>query len=893
MKNNALDILFAHLISTNVDIAFITETWFSDTNVCDAEVSCSDKFQVFRRDRKTRGGGVLILVKSALTCVPVHTHLDDDIELIVVDLIINNRRIRCVCVYFSPTGSTDLLVDRMNRLCCVLESLCDSDVSTYIVGDFNLPLIDWNNWQCPGKNTVTKESIFLEFCGKLGLNQLVDRPTRLKSGNLLDLVLCNDGSIDFVHLYNSPFVSDHSVVNFCINILSDDTHEKLRDPVTTFDYSKGDFEFIKLNLHITNWFVFFSSCENVDDMYNKFVEYMYFLRSSFVPQYVIKQRHDVDVFITKLNYKISIESDENNLVKLRRDLEKALRRKRIIEENKVVNSRDPKKFYNYVATRMNSKDHLSVLTDDEGNALTDDLDKAELLKNYFESTYPSLGQVQQRDNNPGPTLYCDPKIDVVNQVDSSPSNLYKFLRRLNNSKSMTPDGLPSTFLKMCGYEVCVPLSLILERTLQDGQLPQLFKCAIIIPIHKKGDKSRVENKRNVSLTSSCCKLFESIICDVIFSNAISQGLICKDQYAYRRGYSCTLQLLMCQNDFAEMLNNGDCFDVIYFDFKSAFELTTHSKLLECFESLGVGEVLIRWISSFLSDRTFKVSVNNQLSSEAKITSGCPQGTILGCIAYIFYTNSIKHVLPENVKVKIYADDTKIYARVNNVNDYNVLQDAVNKFYRWTVALDLLLSVGKCNVLHHGRNNQRFTYFIDNQQIMPVNSVRDLGIILTPDLKFSEQTREVVNKASRRTNFILRSFTINKPEVYYKLFDVYILPILTYGSPVWNPSLKKDIKLLQSVYNKFRRKVAYKCNIHKNDVKKLIVTDILENCDKKMFLSIVEKSEFCNEFFNYVFTRTRNPCKHRPKFVARTETINNLFPWRVTRLMNVNPVDPLC
>lgn len=831
---------------------------------------------------------MLILVRSDITCVPVNVdvEVDDDIELVVIDVIVGSARVRCVCVYFSPTGSTEQLVDRMCRLCHILESICDSDLSTHIVGDFNLPLIDWRNWQCPGKNTVTKESIFLDLCGRLGLNQLVDQPTRAKSGNVLDLVLTNDSSIDFVHVSNSPFSTDHSAVNFSINLTSDAVLEELRDPTMVFDYSKGDFDAIKLNLDLTNWVVFFSSCQTVDEMYNHFVEYMYFLRSSFVPQLEIKRKHDVDTFISKLNYKISVDTDEDNLIKLRRDLQKAVRRKRVIEENRVVNSNDSRKFYNYVSAKMNSKDHLSVLVDSDGNALTDDLSKAELLKNYFESTYPTPDQIRDRDNNPAPLLHVHPNLTVVNTVDSSPTNLYKYLRRLNNSKSMTPDGLPTTFIKMCGFEICVPLSLIFERTLQDGLLPQLFKCAIIVPIHKKGDKSKVENKRNVSLTSSCCKLFESVICDVIFSNAISQGLICKDQYAYRPGYSCTLQLLMCQHDFAQMLNNGDCFDVIYFDFKSAFELTTHSKLLKCFESLGVGEVLIRWMSSFLSDRSFKVCVNNKLSSEAMITSGCPQGTILGCIAYLFYTNSIKSLLPENVKVKIYADDTKIYSIVNNSDDARIFQEAVHSFYKWTVSLDLLLSLGKCNVMHYGRQNKRFPYFIDNQQIMPVNSVRDLGIILTPDLKFSEQAREVVNKASRRTNFILRSFTINKPEVYYRLFDVYILPILTYGSPVWNPSLKKDIKLLQTVYNNFRRRVAYKCSINKKDVRDLIIADVLKDCDKKMFSFIVDRPHFCDEIFNYVFTRTRTICKHRPKFIARTESVNNLFPWRVTRFLNV-------
>ena len=143
-----------------------------------------------------------------------------------------------------------------------------------------------------------------------------------------------------------------------------------------------------------------------------------------------------------------------------------------------------------------------------------------------------------------------------------------------------------------------------------------------------------------------------------------------------------------------------------FDFKSAFQLTTHSKLLESFSSVGVGPKLIEWIRSFLSERTFRVSVNESLSSVARITSGTPQGTILGCLAYVIYTNSIKDALPDGVAYKVYADNTKIYARVNEAADHRKLQGAIDDFLRWTKSLDLILSVERCLVMHCGRKNQR-------------------------------------------------------------------------------------------------------------------------------------------------------------------------------------------
>ena len=112
-------------------------------------------------------------------------------------------------------------------------------------------------------------------------------------------------------------------------------------------------------------------------------------------------------------------------------------------------------------------------------------------------------------------------------------------------------------------------------------------------------------------------------------NATEQGLICKEQYAYRKGSSFCSHLLVHQKELARMMNNGDFFDVIMFDFLSAFGLTTHQKLLECLPSLGVGPTLVGWFRAFLTQRTFRVAVNGGLSRPAMITSECPQGTVLG------------------------------------------------------------------------------------------------------------------------------------------------------------------------------------------------------------------------------------------------------------------------
>lgn len=102
LKSDAFDTLHSYLAASKISFAFITDTWLASDTITDAELSHDGRFQLFRRDRSSRGGGVLILVKSSIACAPLDVKLSSDIELAAVDLLWENHRNRCICVYFLP-----------------------------------------------------------------------------------------------------------------------------------------------------------------------------------------------------------------------------------------------------------------------------------------------------------------------------------------------------------------------------------------------------------------------------------------------------------------------------------------------------------------------------------------------------------------------------------------------------------------------------------------------------------------------------------------------------------------------------------------------------------------------------------------------------------------------
>lgn len=859
----------------------MTETWLAEDYVTSAELSCGGQYEVFRKDRTSRGGGVLILVKCYIPCVEINVDCLTS-ELSACTITLASKEVRIAVAYFSPSGSTSELTDRMEKVIEEFGSIINSDDTFVLAGDLNQAQIDWSTLSTNGANAAkSKEAMLMNFCAEHGLQQFVNTPTRrtATSESLLDVVLCNDDSVSGVEVSPNPICSDHCVIKFLITGGIDENNSMPRVP----DYEKGNYIAIQSALDQLNWTSFFENCDSVSAMYELFIKEMHKQIDKHVPPKMIYET-PLERHLAELYQALDLEKDIRKLNYLQKEIKKATRRQRVIREHKILRSDDPKTIHNYIRKRIVVRDSLSSIKRSDGTLATDDTEKAQILKNFFEHTYPSNEELDQRNRRAPPRLPDGLLQYVVHDIDVCPTTILKHLKKLQSKKSETPDGIPSFVFKKLGISVCVPLSYIFRQSLDRSEVPDKFRTAIVCPVHKKGPKTEPTNKRPVSLTVVACKLLESIICKAIYENADKQGLLTNAQYAYRPGRSTTLQLLLdTQFDWAEHFNRSSRFDVVYLDFKSAFERVTHSKLLKILPNFGVGDLLVKWISDFLRDRTFRVRVNGKYSNTARATSGCPQGTILGPLMYILYINSIMYIFPPSISVKIYADDVKIYSKADSSVERSTLQRALDNFAEWTADLDLLLTIEKCAVLHFGHGNPRHVYTIGGSPLRNVDTMRDLGVITSTKLKYTEHVTDVVLRATRRANWILRSFVLTDPAIYAKLFLTYVEPIMTYAGPVWYPGLKGDIERLQKVEKMFAKRVAFRCHCERTDVNIAPIFSRLDKIDKLTFVCIGKHlPALMNEMFDLRTSTTRASVNIIPKFIAKKKCVNDLFPWRISR-----------
>jgi Reverse transcriptase (RNA-dependent DNA polymerase) len=339
-----------------------------------------------------------------------------------------------------------------------------------------------------------------------------------------------------------------------------------------------------------------------------------------------------------------------------------------------------------------------------GEAVTDKKKMAEILNSYFSSIFTIEG------DGAVPAAESADAAMRLEQIQVDQDRVRKKLRELKPGSAPGPDGIGALLLKELAEQVVGPLTTIYKASLSSGEVPDDWRRAHVTPIHKKGSKSDPANYRPVSLTSVSCKVLESIIRDELVSHMTDNGLIKESQHRFVKGRSCATNLVEFFDYVSEAVDGGGSVDAIFLDFAKAFDKVPKKRLLEKLRSIGVGGQVLTWIESWLMNCKQHVVIDGEGLGWEDAGSRVPQGSVLGPVLFLVFIRDLdRATTASGVKLRKFADDTKVAKKVSGGEDRAELQSVLDGMMEWSQRWGMEFNHQKCKVMHFGIDNTKHQY----------------------------------------------------------------------------------------------------------------------------------------------------------------------------------------
>ena len=815
----------AHLNICKPDVLILNETWLNKS-IKNHEVIGHRNYDVFRNDRsqvthpvdpnnpkkfRKFGGGVLIAVRSNINANFKRLSMRKGAEILAVEVTVgNNKYIFCTVYRVGTLGENNH------------ESIMQSIKSMYngknlrkvfIVGDFNLSSIDWatNNGSRDEINRIDK--LFLDSFSELGLHQCVQDSTHVK-GKTLDLLLTNYRSLVsevVVDMHNPICKSDHYPLFFKVEIA---TKNKKVTKRKIYNFKRANWRQLNEDLKRVPWEALID-CREPDYAWNNFKTVLFKLVEKHIPKIAIKDDFTApwfdaecfEAYRSKMRAHKKFKLDSNFANELKRDSTRSYFKdicNRKMRDN-LYNSDDPalitKKFWSHV--KSNSKSHrMPECMSLDGVFRNLPSDKADLFNSYFFDQFSAASNYGTR---------IDWSNDAKFDIDFDEVKVKDLLAAINSNKACGPDGIHGKILKHCAASLSHPLSMLFRLSYNSGCLPNDWKVAHVVPVHKKGCKDNVENYRPISLTSLVMKTFERILKqELLFHTA---HLLDERQHGFLNNKSCTTNMVNFVDSVVISLNDVDTLstDIVYFDFSKAFDSVNHDRILKKLKDMyGIDGRLLKFIENYLQGREQSVVIENCISSSKPVLSGVPQGSILGPILFVLFINDLPSGLSPGTNLALYADDTKIWRGISTESDHVILQNDVNYLNEWATLNKMKFHPLKCKVISvHSKPSPlanlpfvNFHYHLGENLLQYAENEKDLGVIINTKLNFNEQQESLLSKANQQFGLVKRTCNFVKDIKRRRvLYLTLIRSQFEHCSPIWRPSQETMLEKFENFQKK--------------------------------------------------------------------------------------------
>ena len=467
-------------------------------------------------------------------------------------------------------------------------------------------------------------------------------------------------------------------------------------------------------------------------------------------------------------------------------------------ENLAQSRSDPKTFWGIIRKLKPSNSISSKSLCNGTITATTDSDKAHILNEFFASCFNLI------EPPPSYSVPLPQDLSSFDFFDVDASEIACLLRNLKVHTASGPDGISSWMLKTFADTLSPSIASLFNLSIKSGKLPIEWKLSHIVPIPKESSKQDVRSYRPISLLPIISKCLERHIYQLLLDHFSTNELLSDAQFGFRSQRSTVMPLLLASHDWHVALESSKEVACMFFDISKAFDSVRHQALLNKLHSYGVPVILMHWLTNYLSNRKQRVLLNGSSSTWLPIKSGVPQGSVLGPLLFIIYMNDIcKLVLSPGAKLLLFADDMLLYKPLAEPSDSTRFQADVNLVGDWVSDNYLSINASKTKFMFISRRRNRQqnspSFYLGDTLIQSVSHFKYLGVWISDDLSWSTHVEVICCKARRLLGYMFRTLSPHCDQAsIISLYKSLILPILEYACVVWDPHLKQDQLLLESV-----------------------------------------------------------------------------------------------
>ena len=808
-------------ISNPISAICLNECWLGEnTPISDIQLPNYNMF-IQRGTHKGHGHcGLIIYIHDQFICKEITVYQEctawENLCVEISHHTPNSRKYLLCNIYRIPEYTIDDVNKFTDEFSNFLTLTKNMKHSTFICGDFNINLLSINAKQ--HFNNFFNSVIAKGFFPRITL------PTRLQndSHTLIDNIYSDTIEENFKSksgiLTNQIGHTDHQIIfTHHENISYIETNDKYitiekRDEISIqnfIDELKSLNILDKLNKSIDI---------NPNENYALFSELLNNAREKHLPPKLVKfnrKKHTKSPWMTNniLNsinmknklYKRFIQCDiqndilynnsKNEYRAYRATLRKNIREaKRVYFIRKFKNCKnDIRKTWSVIndtlTTKSKANNYNEFIFDNKKITNPDEI--AQRFNDYFINIGQSLSDQIHPEHSYNHYLSNQTSTNIIfHHVNDD--HILNIINKLKNKSSFGHDKIYNKLIKQSKEVLIKPLTLLVNQMLSSGCFPEDLKISRVKPLYKSGDKALFSNYRPISLLPSVSKIFEYVMYYQLLDYLDENKLLCMEQYGFRPGHSTELACIRLMDHVTKQVDAGKLPININIDLSKAFDTLNHTILLDKLKHYGISGIENDLFRDYLSNRYQYVEHRNSRSAKKLITTGVPQGSILGPILFLIYINDLP-LVSTMFDMLMYADDTTLYCNVDKYSSNNSINIELSKISNWLSSNKLSLNVKKTKFMVFHTMQRKIEYpklIINNVAIEMVTQFNFLGIILSSTLKWNAHIDHISKKISKVIGVMYRLKCIYPEAILLTLYNTLILPHFTYGLLIWGSKIVK-------------------------------------------------------------------------------------------------------